>query len=117
MNKKLIKQDMFNWLCGIQEDDPLPYEINYILFIYETKNGIFELSYSASETKPMLLDFGEYFPLEAQYFFSQNFHAFQTKKSTKNLVDITKQICQELCQEISFLKDKKLIFGKRWDAV
>ena len=76
-----------SWLNGNFEDDPLPYEINVILFCFSIKNDLISLNMSGGEhmytyNQPLF-----YCPLELQFFFCKSFFNifsyhifFQTKK-------------------------------------
>lgn len=67
-----MREDFLLWLSGIQEDDPLPFEIKYIFFCVHTENtGVF-FSYGANEKEEVQAFNFEYYPLEAQYFYHKN---------------------------------------------
>lgn len=63
----MIEQFIF-WLCSIVEDNPIPYEINHISFVYRTSNKCISLAMGGTEYKPTLNNLFDYFPLEAQFF-------------------------------------------------
>ena len=78
--KNAIFNDFLAWICGIQEDEPLPYEICNVYFIVSFSNNDIELSYSADDKNLSIFDFGAYFPQEAEYMFSD-----ALKQVSKNL--------------------------------
>lgn len=79
------------WLNGNFEDDPLPYEIKYILFSFSLKNNVINLSFSGGDMLNKTISPLTYYPLEVQFFnFSKFFNMFRyffiykTKKSANN---------------------------------
>ena len=123
MNKKarILEQELYLWLTGIQEDDPLPYEIANIYFIVEFSNDDIALSYSGSENDLQILDYGFYCPLEAEYFFSEVLKElakllFCTKSKISKL-QVKKILQSEILSvlpRLEYLKNKKVYFGERF---
>lgn len=68
-----MKNEFFDWIIGIEEDEPLPVEIKYVCFILNKKNGMNELMYFGSEVQQEYLINFSYTPLEGQFFFSEEF--------------------------------------------
>lgn len=122
--KRAISADFASWLAGIEEDNPLPFEVGFVYFIYETKNNNITLSYSASEKELHIFDYAKYCPLEAQFFDSQTLKQLSKeifeKKLDVLLTELTnflKRLCLNSKNRFSFLKDKKILFGKRFDII
>ena len=57
------------WLESIVEDDPIPYEIKNISFVYTKTNSCFVLCMGGTEFKPNQNNIFDFFPLEAQFFY------------------------------------------------
>ncbi len=62
-----MTEDLKFWLEQIVEDDPIPYEIKYIIFSY-TFDGVITLCMGGTEQKPTQNNMFDFFPLEAQFF-------------------------------------------------
>lgn len=60
------------WLASIVEDNPLPYEIKYIVFILHLCNSKFFLEMGGCDLFPNNSMFFPYYPLEAQFFYDKN---------------------------------------------
>lgn len=79
INYKLIKllneiQYHFDgWIDGNFEDDPLPYEINVIMYCFSIKNNMISLNMSAGEHMPKINVPLLYCPLELQFFYYKPF--------------------------------------------
>lgn len=79
-NTKLFKITNFmqyqfdSWLNGNFEDDPLPYEIRYMLFLLTNQSGSFSLCFSGGECLYDINQPLEYYPLEAENFSSSEFY-------------------------------------------
>lgn len=52
------------WLCGIEEDDPIPYEVKHIYFYINDK----EIGFGGKERYTEEIDNFEFYPIESQYF-------------------------------------------------
>ena len=122
--KNLIKADFFEWIKGIQEDDPLPYEIQNIYFILDLKNNDLQLSYSADDRALKVFDYGAYFPLEAQYFYSNTMKKLLLNSSEnhlnlikKELLEFLKNICLNSKAHFPFFQDKHIFFGLRFKQI
>ena len=77
------------WLKSISDDNPIPDEIDCIVFIVKAKGKYAYLELNGYEGKP---DFYKicYRPLEAQFFHSKNFNNISTKilnYRIKNLIE------------------------------
>ena len=86
-----VYEDFYAWITGIEEDDPLPHEINYVYFAVSFKNDICSLCYGGTENyESHQIDF-EYFPLEAQFFYNESFNQIAEIETAlltlKNLLD------------------------------
>lgn len=131
-NKKLIKTvndtnyHFYNWIEGNFEDDPLPYEIKYILFLFSLKSNVIMLNFSGGERLYQINQPLEYFPLEIQFFnfsgfynFFKYFYIYKTKKSAKT--NLKKRFCFSFIRLIicnylranpqSKLIDKRVMLG------
>ena len=69
-----VLEDFFLWIVGIEEDDPLPYEIKYIYFSVSFANDICSLCYGGTEDFQKTVVNFDYFPLEAQFFCNSSFN-------------------------------------------
>ena len=87
------------WLESIVEDDPIPYEIKNICFVYEKHNNAFVLSMGGCELKPNNNNIFDYYPLEAQFYFDKSFNNIKIEKE-----DYYKQIVKAVIDE-SFSSD------------
>lgn len=118
-----IYQNFCDWLVGIQEDDPLPFETQNIYFIVEFGQNDIALSYSADDKNLKIFDYGSYFPLEAQYFFSAeminlSYELFVKKSISKNFVlDMLKSLVSRAKKELSFLHNRHIFIGERFSDV
>lgn len=74
---------LVNWLLGIDEEDPIPYEINHIYFYLE--QNILGMGGTEQENK-FILDF-QYYPIECHFFTEQKeyFNKLELTK-LKNLI-------------------------------
>jgi hypothetical protein len=79
-------QQLRTWLLGIIEDDPIPYEIKNICFVYSKYNGCFILSMGGTENKPYLNNLFDYYPLESQVFYCKSIMNIKDKDYYENLV-------------------------------
>lgn len=112
-----------NWLVGIQEDDPLPFEIKNIYFIVEFKQNDIVISYSADDKTLISFDYGTYFPIEAQYFFCSELRDlskqyFVKKSISKQYVfDMLNMLILRAKTELNFLSSKQIFFGERFNKI
>lgn len=125
-DKVFIKNELANWLLGIEEDDQLPLEISCICFCFEFSNKCVCLSVSGFENQPKLIDKGSFSPLEAQFFYCERLNAFVNNKHNLNshgfLLEKTKEyifsmlagFIKSFFSNISFkyLDGKKIIIGE-----
>ncbi len=61
------------WLNGLIEDDPIPYETAYLTFIITEYKDRFELMLTGSESPLKKCEPDFYFPLECQCFFEPHY--------------------------------------------
>lgn len=105
-----MKEEFFLWLSGIEEDDPLPYEIGYIYFCVHKANGGAYFAYYASEIEQKLALNFDYFPLDGQYFYHEEIEGGSPFYKLRALIEEFLNT-----PESYFLKDKKIFiaeFGK-----
>jgi len=98
-----MMEDFLFWLNGIEEDDPLPFEIDYIYFCV---NGKFIMFGGNEREEKLALNF-EYFPLEAQYFYHKDFE-------DGNLYDILRHLVEKALQHNEIknrFKGKKILLA------
>ncbi len=118
-----IKKDFFEWLYGIQEDEPLQIEAKNIYFVVEFLQNDIVLSYSADENILPKFDYGAYFPLEAEYFYSNALkqlsqNLFIKKSISKSEVfDMLKNVCFDVSNKLDFFEDRKVFFGERFKDI
>lgn len=123
INFSPIYQDFCDWLVGIQEDDPLPFETKNIYFIVEFGQNDIAFSYSADDRNLQIFDYGSYFPLEAQYFFSAeminlSYELFVKKSiSKRDVFDMLKSLVLRAKKELNFLQNKHIFIGERFSDV
>lgn len=79
-------EDFISWLEGIVEDDPIPYEIKHICFIYTCYDKSFSLEVGGTELKPNLNNIFDYYPLEAQFFNCKQLNSIQNKEHYIKLI-------------------------------
>ena len=122
-NYKRIFNDFYDWLSGIQEDEPIPFEIKNIYFIIEFNQNDIVLSYSGDENLLEIFDYGFYSPLEGQYFDNCDLkemakEIFVKKSKTKKQVfALVKNIIFCVCKRLWFLKDKHIFYGLRFNRL
>ena len=123
LNFEQIYKNFYYWLVGIQEDDPLPFEIKNIYFIVEFNQNEIVISYSADDKTLNIFDYGTYFPLEAQYFFCSEFRElslnFFVKKSIskKDILDMLNLLVSNAKTELDFLSSKNIFIGERFNII
>lgn len=113
-----IYSDFYSWLTGLVEDDPIPFEIKSIIF-YVDKN--YEIGFSGSEEENVeMIDFGTYFPLESQYFYSQKLieilnNSLEDKESLA--LNILKKLLTRYLKKAdkNIFLNKKIFLGKLFD--
>lgn len=105
-----IYKDFIFWLKGLIEDDPIPYEINSLVFFVD-KN--FEIGFSGSEEMQVqYVDYYFYFPFEAEYFFSFDLYQYifsQKDKETTSL-KILNQLLLKLKYD-NYFKNFQYFYG------
>ena len=89
---KTIFDEFIAWVLGIEEEDPLDPEIAYIYFILSFDGGINSLQYAGVENKTNQICSFDYFPLEAQFFHSNNFLSLTNEEAK----DLSKIFVQQL---------------------
>lgn len=65
-----IYYDFQTWINSIEEDDPLPFEVNYIVLNVSFQPNFVNIALSGHELKPKQITNGLFCPLEAQSFYS-----------------------------------------------
>lgn len=116
---KLLSYEFNEWLIGIEEDEPLPYEINLVTFIISKNSNLYSLAYSGHEQTTLeKLVAGEYIPLEGQYFYNKHLMAVEfLSKSEKQkrdfLIFLITQLIKNLLKtnRAKFLKKKSIALG------
>ena len=103
-----VVEDFYFWITGIEEDDPIPYEIRYVYFSISFKNNICNLCYGGNENyQEEVINF-DYFPLEAQFFLNNSFNSISEINlallELKHLLDD----CFEKNEFKNIFKDKKI---------
>ena len=63
-----IENDFILWLLGINEDNPLPLETDYVYFCLHNENEQSFISFGADEFEQKICLNFSYQPLEAEYF-------------------------------------------------
>ena len=116
--KDAIFGDFLAWICGIQEDFPIPREICNVYFVLDFSNNDIVLSYSGDEKRFDFFDLGMYCTHEGEYLFSNELKnlskdIFEHKKTiSKNEVfDMIKNIVFVGVKRLEFLKSKRIFFG------
>jgi len=131
------------WLMSIEEDDPLPYEIKYALFILNFNNNSINLCFSGSEIQLKFFEPSTYFPLESQYFYNkkllilfsflkQNF-IFNCKKQNTKSFGRNKKIMSykkyfinlfyyfssqlKILKDFEYLLSKKILTGEEFTKI
>lgn len=113
----IIYFDFYSWLTGLVEDDPIPLEIKSIIF-YINKN--FEIGFSGSEDDNIeIVDFGTFYPLESQYFYSQKLIEIINKNFEDKLnlmfAILEKLLKKYLKENKNIFFNKKIFYGKLFD--
>ena len=124
-NKKISQFciDFCKFLNDTEEDDPLPFETNYIYFILDFSCNDVSISYSADEQKFDSFDYGKYFPVSAQYFWSDILQDLSKqifdkhKKQKKDVIKLLAIASKKAKQKCSFLHGKTIFVGKRFSKV
>ena len=105
-----MQKSFVNWVLGIIEDDPIPYEIDCIFFNIHRNSFYFYLSMGGNENK--ISESFDYFPLEAQFFDIKKFNSFITLANIKSLVE--KSLHNKLFKQV--FNNKKIfvhVFGEK----
>lgn len=78
------------WLESIEEDTPLPFEINHIYFCLHKSNNYVYLSFGGNEFEIERAFNFEYYPLEAQFFnvyeFDKNFDLLKLRTLVEKIL-------------------------------
>lgn len=107
----IIEQFIF-WLESIVEDDPIPYEIQYVSFVYTKINSSFVLCVGGNEFKPNTNNIYDYFPLEAQYFNCPNLNSIKDELYYANLIKTCIDESFSSCILKQQFKNKLIYFGE-----
>lgn len=114
----IIFNDFCSWLAGLVEDDPIPFEIKSIIFFVDENC---EIGFSGSEEENIkLIDFGTYFPLESQYFYSQRLTEILNDK-LKDKIFLTLNVLEKLLDnyvktENNIFFNKNIFYGKLFNT-
>ena len=124
IQKQEIFKDFVSWIDGIQEDEPVPYEVKYIYFILELSNNDIALSYTGSDKQLKIFERAMYSPLEGEYLFSTSLkqlakEKFEYKKNISNfdVFEMLKNIIFAGVKKLVFLKNKEILFGYKFDKI
>lgn len=78
------------WLNGIEEETPLPYEINHIYFCLHKSNDYIFISFGGNQFETERAFNFEYYPLEAQFFnvykYDKNFNLLKLRTMVEKLL-------------------------------
>lgn len=116
---KLLSYEFNEWLISLNEDEPLPFEINLVTFIISKNSNLYSLAYSGHEQKTLKkLVAGDYIPLEGQYFFSKylmtvEFLSKSQKQKQAFLMFLITQLIKTFLKtnRANFLKNKSIAVG------
>ena len=79
------------WLESIEEDTPLPYEINHIYFCLHKSNDYIFLSFGGNQHEDERAFNFEYYPLEAQFFdvhkYDKNFNLLKLRTLVEKILE------------------------------
>ena len=64
----MIDKIFLSWVLDVEEDDPIPYEINNIYFCLHRQEDYYYISFGGNELEFERVFNFEYYPLEAQFF-------------------------------------------------
>ena len=109
-----IYSEFICWINGILEDDPIPYEITSLVFFI---NKNFEIGFSGSESENInKVDYGFYFPLESEYFFSIDLYSYISlmKDKEKQSIELLKKILLKLKND-NYFKKFNFFYGFLFD--
>lgn len=121
--KKAIFYDFLFFLQSVQEDTPIPRETKFIYFIVDFSNNDIDMSYSADEQKFDAFDYGWYFPIDAQHFWSNQLSILSKELFDKKLISkkqvhkILKDIVLSAKKSCDFLKNYTAFFGEKFAEV
>ena len=104
------------WINGNFEDDPLPLEINTMIFIFSLNNNMISLSLSGGENLCSLNQPLMYYPLELQFFNYEPFYNLLNKHiyfvNKRNRFDRQNKI-NFICLVIKDLVNEYLLKNKK----
>ncbi len=84
-------EDFIFWLKGIEEDTPLPHEIQHLYFCLHTSNNYLYISFGGNQFEEKIVFNFEYYPLEAQFF---NIYSYDKKFNLKKLRILIEKIIE-----------------------
>lgn len=102
-----MSESLAFWLLQIVEDNPIPYEIKHIIFVYDN----FSLFVGGTENIPTTKNMFDYFPLEAQYFDCNQFYKIIDNKFFEVAFDVIDEAFSNDYLKTQ-LKNKKIYFSK-----
>lgn len=122
--KQQISKDFIAWLDGIQEDEPVPLEVNYIYFVLDFSQNDIVLSYSGDENILPFFDLGFYAPLEGQYFdcnalrdISKDIFINKKSELKAEIFELLKNVVFANKNKFWFIKNKKVFYGVKFDKI
>lgn len=104
MNVDRIYEEFKSWLYSVIEDDPIPYEIKSLVFFI---NNNFEIGFSGFEEENVnIVDFGFYFPQDAEFFYCKELYMFFKKQNfnAENVLHFVKLLLKNLKKDAYFGK-------------
>ena len=108
MEKEIYNEFIF-WLYGIIEDDPIPVEIKSLVFYL---NNNCELGFSGSEEENIKkVDLYFYYPLEAEFFYSNSFNILLKTKAEEDKFNFVKLLLKKLKTD-KYFKQFNIFLGK-----
>lgn len=105
-----IEKEFINWMEGLIEDDPIPFEIKSLVFYL---NSHLEIGFSGSEKEEVrLIEEFFYYPLEAQFFYCPKlYNDFYAKKDLEFCLKRLKKLVKQLKSNENF-KSYHIFYGK-----
>ena len=104
MNINKIYEEFKSWLYSVIEDDPIPYEIKSLVFFI---NNNFEIGFSGFEEENVnIVDFGFYFPQDAEFFYCKELYNFFKKQNfnIKKVLNFVEMLLKNLKKDAYFGK-------------
>lgn len=101
MNINDIYLEFKDWIFGLIQDDPIPFEIKSLVFYI---NDNFEIGFSGSESEKIeKIDLFFYYPLEAEFFYNHEIYCeFFKNKDINFCLNVLKELITKLKKEDGF---------------